>query len=114
MTIANLTSRASDSIQGTISDLKVKEIPWTRAVAAGSLLTSVCLLLAGKRKAALAIAATGTVVALMEDPDAIRGFWNDLPDYVKSGQKLLGRLEGVVEQIAEQGENLRKTIGGVL
>jgi hypothetical protein len=111
MTIANLTSRAGDTIQETISDLNIKQIHWTRAVAAGSLLTSVCLLIAGKRKAALAVAATGTVVALMEDPEAIRNFWNDLPDYVRSGQKFLGRLEGFVEQIGEQGDKLHKTLG---
>ncbi|HEY0759783.1 MAG TPA: hypothetical protein VGD59_11055 [Acidisarcina sp.] len=113
MTLANLTSRAGNSIQDAIGDLNIKEMHWTRAVAAGSLLTSVCLLVAGKRKAALAIAAAGTAVALLEDPDELRGFWEKLPDYVESGQKFLTRLEGFVEELGTQGERLRSTLGRV-
>jgi hypothetical protein len=112
-TLAKLTARAGSNIQDAVSDFNINQIPWTRAVAAGSLLTSVCLLIAGKRKAALAVAATGTAVALMEDPAAIRKFWNDLPDYMQTGQKFLGRMEGFVEELAAQGENLRKTLGRI-
>jgi hypothetical protein len=108
MSLAKITSRASENIQETIAD-----IHWTRAVAAGSFLTSVVLLISGKRKAALAVAAAGTVVALMEDPDAVRHFWNSVPDYVQSGQKFLGRVEGFVEELASQGDNLRKTLGRI-
>ena len=47
----------------------LRAMPWTRSVAAGTLLTSAILLVLGKRKAALAVAAAGGAVALIEDPD---------------------------------------------
>jgi hypothetical protein len=85
----------------------VRSVPWTRSVAVGTLLTSGILLATGRRKAALAVAATGATIALLEDPEGVRSFWNEVPNYVKAGQKLLGRLEGLAEQVAEQGEHLK-------
>jgi hypothetical protein len=88
----------------------LSNIPWNRAVAAGTLITSACLLLSGKRKAAVAVAVAGTAVALLEDPDSVRKFWDGIPDYVQAGQKFLGRVEGFVEELAEQGTNLRSVL----
>src|SRR5277367_6384322 len=85
----------------------INSVPWTRSVAAGTLLTSAILLILGKRKAAIAVAAAGGAVALIEDPDSVRRFWNEVPDYVKAGQRLLARVEGLVEQAGEQGERLK-------
>jgi hypothetical protein len=84
--------------------------PWTRSLAAGTLLTSAVLLLLGKRKAALAVAAAGGAVALIEDPESVRRFWNEIPNHVQSGQKVLGRLEGLIEQVAEQGANFKDVL----
>ena len=81
-------------------------VPWTRSLAAGTLVTSGVLLVLGKRKAALAVAAAGGAFALIEDPDGAKKFWNDIPDYVRAGQKLLARVEGLVEQAGEQGGRL--------
>ena len=88
----------------------LNQVPWTRTLAAGTLITSAILLVLGRRKAAIAVAAAGGAVALLEDPDGVRKFWNDIPDYVKSGQKMLGRFEGLVEQVAEQGGQLKDVL----
>ena len=88
----------------------LRAMPWTRSVAAGTLLTSAILLVLGKRKAALAVAAAGGAVALIEDPDGVRKFWNDIPDYVKAGQKLLVRVEGLIEQAGHQGARLKDVL----
>jgi hypothetical protein len=85
----------------------VSAVPWTRSLAAGTLLSSAVLLALGRRKAALAVAVAGGAVALLEDPDGVRKFWNDIPNYVQAGQRMLGRLEGVIEQVAEQGGSLK-------
>jgi hypothetical protein len=88
----------------------VNSVPWTRSLAAGTLVTSAVLLVLGKRKAALAVAAAGGAVALIEDPDGVRKFWNEIPDYVKAGQKMLGRFEGLIEQVAEQGGQFKDVL----
>lgn len=105
MTLTKLPTQIDARLPKTLS-----EIPWNRTVAAGTLITSAILLLSGKRKSAIAVAATGATVMLLEDPDAVRKFWDNIPDYVQAGQKFLGRVEGFVEELASQGTNLRDVL----
>jgi hypothetical protein len=85
-----------------------KDVPWVRTVAVGSLITGVVLLLSGKRKAGAAVAAAGTVLALVEEPQAVKEWWDGMPRYVKTAQEFLGKVEGFVEQLAEQGNTVRR------
>jgi hypothetical protein len=83
---------------------------WVRTVAAGSLVTGAVLLATGKRKAGLAIAAAGTIFALVEDPEGVKRVWNNMPDYLESGHTLLGRFEKFVGELTIQGDKLRKVV----
>ena len=88
------------------------EVPWTRAFAAGSLIVSAWLLFTGRRKAALAIAAGGAAVALLENPEAARELWKGIPGYLHSAKDMLVRAEEFVEDVAEKGNKLRQTLTG--
>jgi hypothetical protein len=83
---------------------------WVRTVAAGSLVTGAILLATGKRKAGLAVAAAGTVFALLEDPEGVKKVWNSLPDYLDSGHSFLSRFEKFVGEVTAQGEKLRTVV----
>ena len=83
---------------------------WVRTVAAGSLVTGAILLASGKRKAGLAIAAAGTVFALVEDPEGVKKVWNNIPDYLDSGHSLLTRFEKFVGELTAQGDKLRSVV----
>ena len=61
MSLAKLTSRAGDTIQESVAGLDIKEMHWTRVVAAASFVASVGLLIGGKRKAALVLPCRKTV-----------------------------------------------------
>jgi hypothetical protein len=86
------------------------QIHWTRSVAAGSLLVSALLLVSGKRKSGLAVAAAGGLIALLENPQAIRDAWDSMPRFVRAGQDFLVRMEDLVEELNKQGVRLRKVI----
>jgi hypothetical protein len=88
-----------------------KNIPWTSAFAAGTLVASAILLIRGKRRPALAVAAAGTVVALVENADAARELWDNLPRYVRSGRDLLEKAEGFVEDLGRQSGKVRDLLG---
>jgi hypothetical protein len=88
----------------------LNDVHWTRAVAATSLIASAYLLVTGRRKSALAVAAGGAAVALLEKPEALRDFWNGVPGYLRSAKDMLVRVEEFVEDIAERGDKLRKTL----
>ena len=86
------------------------EVHWTRAVAATSLVASAYLLVTGRRKSALAVAAGGAAVALLEKPELLQDFWKGMPGYLRSAKDMLVRVEEFVEDIAEKGDKLRKTL----
>lgn len=88
----------------------LSRVPWTRGVAAASLVGSAVLLLMGRWRAGLATAAAGTTVALLERPEAVREFWNSMPDYIHSGQDFLSRAEGVLDEVNRQGDRVRNLL----
>jgi hypothetical protein len=83
---------------------------WTRGLAAGSLLTGAVLLATGRRRSGLAVTAAGSLIALLEESDAVRDFWDDLPDYIHTAQQALGRFERFVQDLSEQGDRIRRVI----
>lgn len=90
---------------------RVSDFSWQRAVAAGSLVAGACLFLSGKRKAALAVVATGATVGLLEHPQSARELWESLPGYLRRGQDVLVRVEDFLNEVAKQGSKLRNSIG---
>ena len=87
---------------------------WVRTVAAGTLVTGAVLLASGRRKAGLAIAAAGTVFALVEDPEGVKKVWNNIPDYLDNGHNLLSRFEKFIGELTSQGEKLRSVVEKVV
>lgn len=85
----------------------LKDIPWTRVVVAGSLLTAAVLLVTGRRKAALAVAAAGTAAAALEHPEALKKLWENAPKHLRTGQDFLVRAESVMEDVIAKGEKLK-------
>jgi hypothetical protein len=93
-------------------ETSLSEIPWTRTLAAGSLVVGALLLITGRRKSALAVSAAGAAVALLENPEIVREAWNAMPRLVRSGQDFLVRIEDFVEELNQQGNHIRKVIAG--
>jgi hypothetical protein len=89
----------------------LSETHWTRAVAAGSLIVSAFLLISGRRKSGVAVAAAGAAVALLENPEAVREVWDSMPRLVRASQDFLVRIEDFVEELNRQGIRLRRVIG---
>jgi hypothetical protein len=90
----------------------LSEIPWTRTVAAGSFVVGAILLIAGRRKSALAVSAAGAAVALLENPDIVREAWASMPRMVRASQDFLVRIEDFVEELNKQGGRIRKVLAG--
>jgi hypothetical protein len=93
-------------------ETSLSEIPWTRTIAAGSLVVGALLLITGRRKSALAVSAAGAAVALLENPEIVREAWASMPRMVRTGQDFLVRIEDFVEELNKQGVRIRKVIAG--
>jgi hypothetical protein len=84
---------------------------WLRVTSAATLVASGALLLAGKNRAGLAVAATGTSLALIDQQDAMKKWWALLPGYISQIQDILNQVDKAVENFAEQREKLGRVLG---
>jgi len=83
---------------------------WTGIVASGALIAGGLLLLAGKRRIGTVVAASGAALALLEEQEAIRQLWEQLPGYIDEAQHLADRVQGTVEDLAVKRANLRRIL----
>jgi len=86
------------------------DMNWARLAAGGSLLAGGLLLLTGNRRAGLAVAASGTALALLDQQEMVREWWDSLPEYIDKVQHLLGQAEQTVAEVAAQRERLHKIL----
>jgi len=80
---------------------------WTNLVAAGTIVAGGALMVTGHKKAGLAVAAMGTVLALLDEPEAIETWWRNLPRYLDGAQELLGKVEHYLDEATAQGQRLK-------
>jgi hypothetical protein len=88
-----------------------ESINWLRIVSAATLVAGGALLLSGKRRTGLFVAATGTGLALIDQQELLRKWWAILPEYIDDIQNLLNQAEGAVEEFAAQREKLGNVLG---
>jgi hypothetical protein len=113
MSITHIPQQVASTVEDTAHSLKLDRgwnTNWVRTVAASSLVTGAVLLTTGRRKAGLAVAAAGTVLALVEDPEGVKKVWNNIPDYLENGHDLLTRFEKFVGELTAQGEKFRAVV----
>jgi hypothetical protein len=86
-------------------------VNWVRIASATTLIAGGALLLTGRRRAGLVIAATGTSLALLDQKDVLRKWWMVLPGYISEIQRLLTQAEDAVDEFAAQREKLGRVLG---
>jgi hypothetical protein len=110
MVVVPLAASENQSARPSTSSGRIDSRYWVRVAAAGSLAASGVLLMAGKRRAGLAVAATGTALVILDQREAVRRWWSNLPGYLEEVQSVLGRVQGAVDELAVQGERLRNVL----
>jgi hypothetical protein len=83
---------------------------WVRMAAGGSLLAGGLMLLTSNRKAGMVTAAAGTALALLDQQETVKLWWDALPGYIDKVQDLLGRVEATVSELDGQRARLEKIL----
>lgn len=95
---------------------RVTEMPrresgdWVKVAACGSLIAGGLMLLSGQKRAGLVMAASGTALAMLDQEETIRRWWEALPAYVDRAQMMLEQVRDVMEDVAEKGEAVRRAL----
>ena len=86
------------------------DVHWLRYVAAGTLAASGALLVTGYRRAGLMAAASGAALAMLDQADVVREWWNTLPGLLEELHTTLGKAQQAVDDLSTQGEKLREVL----
>jgi len=94
-----------------MSVVEKEAVDWVRVAAGGALLTSGILLLAGKKRAGMAAAVSGTALAMLDQQELLHSLWIQLPGYIDQVQEMISRAQDAVDDIAEKRDSLRRVLG---
>jgi hypothetical protein len=103
-------SRMENEAKNNRRNFECEGTNWARIAAGGSLLAGGLLLLAGNRRAGLVTAASGTALALLDQQETVKLWWDALPGYIDKVQDLLGRVEATVSELEGQRARLDKIL----
>jgi hypothetical protein len=107
MPVTQFFRQASDS-QIVPQAGQTESFNWLRAGACGALVAGGLLLLGGKRKSGLVLSVTGTALALVEQPETLRSWWESLPRYLEGAEHLIGEVQGAVGTLGVQRDKIRE------
>jgi hypothetical protein len=110
MVVVPLSKSANDASEAPLAR-RAKDVNWLRYAAAGTLAASGALLVTGNRRAGLIAAASGAALAMLDQQDAVRAWWNMLPGFLEELQATLGHAQVAVQDLSTQGQKLREVFG---
>jgi hypothetical protein len=85
-------------------------VNWVPIAAATALAAGGALILSGKRRAGMVTAASGTALAMLDQQETVRAWWNALPGYLAEAQAWLNRVQVALDDVSSQRERLRKIL----
>jgi hypothetical protein len=99
-----------DEVEMTPCAGECETMNWIGFAAGGTLVAAGLLLLAGERRAGIVAAASGTALALLDQQETLRSWWNALPGYIDQVQGVLSQVQNTVNEVAERRESLRRVL----
>jgi len=101
------TPKVLSANAGTQQD---KSLDWTQLLVAGALVAGGVMILGGRRRPGVAVAAAGTALALLEDQEIVVSWWRKLPNFMGRAQDFLDRVERYAEQASTQGHRIQNIL----
>jgi hypothetical protein len=83
---------------------------WLRISASGSLLAGGLLLLAGKHRAGLIAALTGTALTMMDQQETVSAWWGSLPGLMNDANRMINQVQNVVDNVNAQSAKIKALV----
>lgn len=87
-----------------------KSNDWLLYSACASLLAGGVLLATGNRRSGLLAAVAGTTLAMLDQQETVRTWWNALPGLMDDANRMIGQVQNVVQNVDTQRERLRALV----
>jgi hypothetical protein len=89
-------------------DSESDSMNWAGFAAGGALLAGGLLMLTGNRKAGLVTAASGAALAILDQQETVKAWWEALPGYIDNVQNVLIQAEQTVAEVDAQRARLHR------
>ncbi len=83
---------------------------WVGFAAGSALIAGGLLLLSGQRRAGMVAASAGTALALLDQQETLRSWWNVLPAYLDDFQATLTKVQSTVNDVSTKRETLHRIL----
>jgi hypothetical protein len=81
---------------------------WKKMLMVGAFAGAAYLLFSGRRPAGFALAGIGMAVLAAEHPQRFEEIWNQAPQYLERGTKVVNQIGDLVDKIADQGSKFQQ------
>jgi hypothetical protein len=86
---------------------KVKGADWRRIAMFGCFGAAVYFMVSGRKAAGMAAAGIGLATLASEHPEKFEQVWNNMPDYLDRGHRIVNGVQTLIERITESANNVR-------
>ncbi len=85
---------------------------WKKYLMFGAFGVAAYLLVSGKRGGGFAAAGVGLAALAAEHPERFEQIWNQAPEYLEKGHRIVNGIQTLLDRIAEHKETLQSIRGG--
>lgn len=78
---------------------------WKKVLIFGAFGAAAYFLLSGKKAAGLASAGVGVAALASEYPEKFEQVWNQAPEYIDRGHRIVNGIQALVERISEHAQS---------
>jgi hypothetical protein len=103
-------SKSTNDFDAAPNDAGCESGYYVRYAAAGLLLASGVLLVSGRRRAGMVAASSGTALALLDQKETLRAWWNQVPGYLDQAERILDQVQETLDAIAVNHERLAQIL----
>jgi hypothetical protein len=82
-------------------------VDWKKVLMYASFGAAVYFLISGKRAAGMAAAGVGLATVASEYPEKFQQFWEQAPEYLERGHRIVNAAQNLLERVAEQGQTIQ-------
>lgn len=100
--------RLAKEVQVESPAAKDEGLNWVGFAAGSALIAGGLLLLTGQRRAGMVAASAGTALALLDQQETLRAWWNILPTYLDEFQATLNSVQHTVSDVAAKRDKLHR------
>ena len=110
--VSGMASNVADNVTEMASNFSDKmdemNMSWGRVLSIGSFVAAGICFFTGRRPAGFALASIGVATLAAEHPDKFQEIWNNMPEYMEKGTKVIEQVGGFVDKLNEHGAKFQQ------